>query len=178
MLNTRLGTELGKLLSEGRWLDKEGLGIIAGRQCWVVFVDAMVLGNDGNLLGAISLATKAALLTAVVPRLRVVQGDAANELEIQVSDDPYDAEPLPMLGDIPIFITLSKVGKCFIIDSTAEEEQCMAARLSAAVDKDGNMCGVQKSGPGGVSPRYYCSAGSVYTHAYHNLSVCVCFDCV
>lgn len=35
------------------------LGIIPGRTCWVLYVDAVVLAADGAVLDALALATKA-----------------------------------------------------------------------------------------------------------------------
>ena len=42
------------------------LGIIPGRTCWVLYVDAVVLAADGAVLDALALATKVCADTAAV----------------------------------------------------------------------------------------------------------------
>ncbi len=37
-----------------------------------------------------------------------------------------------------------------MVDSTLEEEQCMSVRLTVAVNREGNICGIQKGGHGGL----------------------------
>lgn len=50
------------ILSVGCALDLEKLIIISGKRCWVLSVDALVISMDGNVLGALSIATKVLLL--------------------------------------------------------------------------------------------------------------------
>lgn len=42
----------------GSALDLAALKIVSGKRCWVLQVDGLVLSADGNLLGALSMATK------------------------------------------------------------------------------------------------------------------------
>lgn len=39
-----------------------------------------------------------------------------------------------------------------MIDATAEEEACMSARITVAVNKQGKICSVQKAASGGLAP--------------------------
>ncbi len=39
-------------------IDLQQLSIIKGKACWTVFVDALVLNDDGNVLDALSYAAK------------------------------------------------------------------------------------------------------------------------
>eukprot|EP00343_Euplotes_focardii_P012122 CAMPEP_0205830164 /NCGR_PEP_ID=MMETSP0206-20130828/40257_1 /ASSEMBLY_ACC=CAM_ASM_000279 /TAXON_ID=36767 /ORGANISM="Euplotes focardii, Strain TN1" /LENGTH=277 /DNA_ID=CAMNT_0053133553 /DNA_START=56 /DNA_END=889 /DNA_ORIENTATION=+ len=150
-LNTRLGSEMQRLLSDSGSLDMAALCVIPGRQCWVLYVDATVLGDGGNLLDAISLGAKAAMLTTLVPKVEVVEGERAGTKELEVSNDPFDAVPLSIKHELPVFVSMTKIGQCFIVDATAEEESCMAGRVTAAVDSEGNICGINKTGAGGTT---------------------------
>ena len=42
----------------GSAIDLSALKIVSGKRCWVLQVDGLVLSADGNLLGALSMATK------------------------------------------------------------------------------------------------------------------------
>ena len=45
-------------LFAGSALDLSALKIVSGKRCWVLQIDGLVLSADGNLLGALSIATK------------------------------------------------------------------------------------------------------------------------
>jgi len=152
-LNINLTSGLSKLLCESKTLDLSSLCVIKGKQVWILHIDAMVLDVGGNLLDAISLATYAALTTTKLPHVEVVgSGEEEGEVELQVSDDPYESKPLASIENLPITVSLTKIGSGFVVDATAEEEQCMAACLSISVNKKGRICGMHKTGPGGISP--------------------------
>ena len=87
-------------------------------------------------------------------------------MEIEVSDNPYDAEPLDTVN-IPIIVTLSlvciitvllcssyllfyKVGDTFIVDASHEEESCAVCQLSVAMDTKERLCGMIKDGEGSI----------------------------
>ena len=55
----------------GCGLDMRRLGILDGKTCFVIFVDATVLNVDGNVLGAISIATRCAMHGLSLPRVEV-----------------------------------------------------------------------------------------------------------
>ena len=57
---------------------------------------------------------------------------------------------------MPLCITLVIIGEHFVVDATLEEEVCMKARVSVAVNSDGKYCGVEKGGKGGVDPSKLC----------------------
>lgn len=52
----------------GGGLDLSQLSIVAGKTCWVLYCDALVLNMDGNVLDALGLAVKAALSDTRVPK--------------------------------------------------------------------------------------------------------------
>ena len=53
-----------------------------------MYVDAVVLGYEGSLLDATSIAARAALLDTRLPRVQVMNGDKAEEMDIEVDDYP------------------------------------------------------------------------------------------
>lgn len=77
-----------------------------GQQCWVLYVDVLVLEWSGSVLDALSLAVRAALHTTRIPRLTVT--GEGEEMEVEVSDNPHDASTVDVTN-APIIITLTQV---------------------------------------------------------------------
>ena len=48
-------------------------------------------------------------------------------------------------------MTLAKIGNCFVVDPTKEEEQCTVAQVTVGVNQSGKVCGVHKTGVGGIA---------------------------
>ena len=48
--------------------------------------------------------------------------------EYELSDDPYDCQRLDV-QNVPIIITVSKIGHCHVVDTSMQEETCVLARL-------------------------------------------------
>lgn len=150
-LNQTLTRQLTQVIGMSGALDTKELCLIPGKQCWSLYVDAMVFGANGNLLDAIVLAANAAVKDATLPCVEIVQGDTVEDLQVEVDGDPWKATKLP-ITDFPVCVSLSKIGSCFIVDATEDEDVCMSTRLAVAVGESGDVCGVQKTGPGGLSP--------------------------
>jgi exosome complex component RRP42 len=148
--NVALTRALELFFVEGRVIDVVDLCVVPGKQVWKLFIDALVVDSAGNLLDAVVIATKAALESATLPNVRVVKGRTPDEVEIEVPDDPFDVRPLK-LAPVPLCVSLSRIGTHFVADASEDEEQCAAARLSVAVDRDGRVCGVLKGGAGGIA---------------------------
>mmetsp|Transcript_8073 Transcript_8073/g.14969 ORF Transcript_8073/g.14969 Transcript_8073/m.14969 type:complete len:281 (+) Transcript_8073:126-968(+) len=149
VLNVQLTSGLSALVSDA--IDLGALCIVPRQQCWVVCVDAIVLDSSGNLGDALSMATYAALQTTTLASIKVVSGDESNETVIEVSDDPYETTKLPLKNNVPIQVTLTKIGGCFVVDATAEEESCMSCRVSFCISSGGKICSMNKIGIGGIS---------------------------
>jgi exosome complex component RRP42 len=60
--------------------------------------------------------------------------------------------PLP-LNSRPITVTMAKINGKLLVDPGIEEEQVMEARISMAINDDGNICAVQKGCPGYFTPQ-------------------------
>ena len=138
-------------IRESKAIDAEKLCIQPGKKVFVVFVDVYVLNHDGNLIDASALAALAALLNTKLPNYEIEE----NEVKIK----PGYA-PLPIKKH-PITVTFAKINDKLIVDPWLEEEQIMDARLSMAIDDDGNICAIQKGGSGYFSPKQILEAAKV-----------------
>lgn len=150
-LNVELSQLLTRLLCSGPGVDLQHYCIVPGESVWAIHVDVMVFESTGNLPDVISMAVYAALNDTVFPAVRLV-GVEGEDKTIEVDTDPA-AGQLMAAQDWPICITLGKIGGHFIVDPTQEEELCMTAQVSVAVDPNGEVCGVQKSGTGAIEMR-------------------------
>lgn len=149
-LNVQLTSSLERMLTSSGTIDLQQLCIVSGKQCWTLYIDALILDCGGNLLDALSIATKAALADTKLSKVNIIAGENEGDYEVEVSEDPYDSIPFPH-QHLPIFVTLSKIGGAFAVDLTQEEEQCVSAHFTVAVNQLGQICGIEKSGVGGVS---------------------------
>ncbi|CAG8483970.1 10468_t:CDS:2 [Ambispora gerdemannii] len=145
-------TQIMELIFNGpqAGIDLEKLCIVPGDKCWVVYVDALVLDYAGNILDTIFLTTRAALYNTRVPKT-VVQ-EVEGMMEIEVLDDVQEAERIVGWEQIPIAVTLNKIGSRHVIDATPLEELATEAKLLVSVNKRGKICGIQKSGEGSIEP--------------------------
>jgi len=121
-------------IRESKAIDTEKLCIEAGKKVFVVFVDVYVLNADGNLIDASALAAMAALMNTKMPNYEIKDG----ELKLK-----QGYSPLPMRSH-PITVTVGKIKDKLLIDTGAEEEAVIDARLSIAINDEGNICAIQK----------------------------------
>ncbi|KAK5583819.1 hypothetical protein RB653_005421 [Dictyostelium firmibasis] len=130
--------------------DDNCFSIVPNKYYWTLYVDAIVLDSDGNLFDALSIACRSALQNTRIPRVKAIQGEY-EEITFEVSDDPEDTLSLS-IDNVPICVTLTKIGTQFVIDSTLQEELCMNARLTVGVNSLSNICSIQKGGIEGLDP--------------------------
>ncbi|CEG41879.1 exosome complex exonuclease rrp42-like protein [Plasmopara halstedii] len=147
-LNVELSQLMTRLLCSHSNAELEKYCIIPGESVWSINIDVMVFESTGNVPDIISIAIYAALNDTVFPSVRLV-GVESEDKTIEVDMDPA-AGKLMMAQHWPICVTLSKIGDYFITDSMQEEELCTTAQMSVAVDPEGSVCGVQKSGTGAI----------------------------
>ncbi|KAG2442459.1 hypothetical protein HXX76_002545 [Chlamydomonas incerta] len=129
-------------------LDLGKLCISAGKTAWALYVDALVLNDDGNVVGAVSAATLAALVDTRIPKVEVTT-DAAGEEEIELDDSPGAAWRLDV-SRVPLVVTVAQVGSQCVVDLAAPEERCSSSALHVAVNRSGQVCGATSSGRAGV----------------------------
>ncbi|KAI9994226.1 hypothetical protein PInf_016794 [Phytophthora infestans] len=140
-LNVELSQLMTRLLCSCPSAELEKYCIIPGESVWSISIDVMVFERNfhGHLRGA---------QHTIFPSVRLV-GVEGEDKTIEVDTDPA-AGKLMMAQQWPICVTLSKIGDYFITDPLQEEELCTTAQMSVAVNPDGNVCGVQKSGNGSI----------------------------
>lgn len=138
-------------IRESKAIDTAKLVIEAGKKVFVVFVDVYVLNHDGNLIDASALAAVAALLNTKMPNYEIKDG----EVKIKTG-----YTPLPIKSR-PITVTVGKINDKLIVDPWLEEEQIMDARISMAINDDGNICAVQKGCAGYFTPQQLAEAAKI-----------------
>lgn len=138
--------ELGRLvdrgLRESGFIDFEKLCIKEGEKVWNLYVDVYSINDDGNLLDACVLGAIVALKEAKIPKY-----DAETE---KVSFGEWTKDKVPLTKDIPITISVYKIGNSLIVDPTREEEDVAEVRVSIG-RTDEKISSVQKSGPDAIS---------------------------
>jgi len=148
-LGTMLAKTLERAYNHKSAIDLEALCILPGKQCWVLYIDALVLECGGNLFDSLSLAVKAALHNTRIPNVTVSTDEGGVELEI--SDDPHDCRRLD-ISSIPVTVTMSKIGHRHVVDASLQEEACSLAQLLVSVNGNNSICAMQKVGPGALDP--------------------------
>ncbi|KAF8072975.1 EXOSC7 [Scenedesmus sp. PABB004] len=133
----------------GGGLDLAALCLLPGKVAWVVYVDALVLNDGGNVLDALSIAARAALGLTRVYKVELTM-DEGEDPEVELSGE-REAAPLDVSA-VPVIVTVSQVGARSVVDLSLEEEPCAAAALSVAVNSAARVVGVTKSGAGGLDP--------------------------
>ncbi|KAK6925611.1 Exoribonuclease, phosphorolytic domain 2 [Dillenia turbinata] len=154
-LSAELSTSLQQCLLGGKsgagaGIDLSSLSVVEGKICWDLYIDCLVVSTDGNLLDALGAAIKAALSNTGIPRVQVAAGATGDEQpEVDISDEEFLQFDT---SGVPVIITLTQVGKHYIVDATAEEESQMSSAISVSVNRHGRICGMTKRGGAGLDP--------------------------
>jgi exosome complex component RRP42 len=138
-------------IRESKAIDTEKLVIEAGKKVFVVFVDIYVLNYDGNLIDAAALAAMSALLNTKMPNYEIKDGEVKTK-------QGYTQLPLK---NHPVTVTVGKINEKLIIDAAMEEEQVMDARLTMAINDQGNICAIQKGLAGYFTPQQIIDASKL-----------------
>ncbi|KAF9578255.1 Exosome complex component RRP42 [Lunasporangiospora selenospora] len=89
-------------------IDLASLCIIPGQQCWILYIDALVMDYGGNLIDAVFMGTRAALFDTRIPKTEV-QDLGDGQFDFEVLDDAEDTDVIKGREDVPICVTLNKV---------------------------------------------------------------------
>lgn len=135
-----LGRVIDRGIREGKAIDVKKLCIEEGEKVWFIAVDICPINDDGNLFDASALGAIAALKDTKFPEYK----------DDKVNYDVKTDKALPLL-DTPVAVTVRKIGGDFIIDPNIEEESAIDARLTVAVDQEGNIVAMQKGGDSAVT---------------------------
>ncbi|KAK4846025.1 hypothetical protein QYF36_012194 [Acer negundo] len=141
---------LGSKSGAGAGIDLSSLIVVEGKVCWDLYIDGLVISSDGNLLDALGAAIKAALSNTGIPTVHVVAGASNDEQpEVDISDEEFLHFDT---SGVPVIVTLTKVGKHYIVDATSEEESQMSSAVSISINRQGHICGMTKRGGSGIDP--------------------------
>lgn len=129
-------------IRESHMIDLSQLVIEKDKSVVGIFADNTVIDYDGNLFDACSYATTAAILSSKTPKWEM-----KDDIPTLVEGEEY---PVPVTT-IPVSVTMGKIGNHIIVDPTAEEWECLDARITITTDSDGNICALQKGGSDGFT---------------------------
>lgn len=153
---------LGGKSGAGAGIDLSSLSVVGGKICWDLYIDGLVVSADGNLLDALGAAIKAALSNTGIPKVNVAAGASSDEQpEVDISDEEFLQFDT---SAVPVIITLTKVGRHYIVDATPEEESHMNSAVSMSVNRQGHICGLTKRGSAGLDPSVILDMISVAKH--------------
>ena len=122
-------------IRESHAIDLEKLMVEKGK-VWNVNIDVYVLDHDGNFIDAGALAAIAAVMDAKLPEYK---NEKINYAKLTT--------PLPV-KDMPIAVTIAKIGNKILVDPQIEEENAMDARITITTTREGDICSIQKGGEG------------------------------
>ena len=122
-------------IRESKAVNFKKLCIEEGKKVWMLLIDVCTLNDAGNLFDASSLAALAALKDTRLPGF---DGENVNYKE-------KTDKKLP-LENMPIAITVIKIGDKFIVDPDTEEEKVIDSRLTVSSIENGTLCALQKGG--------------------------------
>lgn len=135
-----LGRVVDRGIRESKAIDTKKLCIKEGEKVWIVMIDICTINDAGNLFDASALAAVAAIKDTRFPKYENEKIDYKIKTE----------QGLP-LNKVPVSVTVRKIGNTFFIDSNSEEEKATDARLTVAIDEDGNLVALQKGGDKAIS---------------------------
>ncbi len=131
--------ELGRLIDRGiresKFIDTKSLCIKEGEKVWIIFIDIYSINDDGNLLDAAGIGAIVALKTARIPKY--------NEEEGKVVYGEWTDKKIPLSKNIPLSVTIHKIGKSLVVDPTLEEEDISDARITVGCS-NGIISSLQK----------------------------------
>lgn len=153
-LNLELGRALERSLSLPSVLDLNSLSLIKGKQCWVIYVDALVLDSTGNLLDALSIATRAAIHNTKIPVIRAIGKEEDFELELD-NEHTFTIDT----KNVPVCVTFTMIGALYVADASLEEESCGDCKVSFFVYPSGNIGTI------------YSGNGSLKRESFQNMTV-------
>ncbi|MBI2664146.1 exosome complex protein Rrp42 [Candidatus Woesearchaeota archaeon] len=128
-------------IREAKAIDLPKLCITPKEAVWSIMIDVLTINAHGSVIDAAALASVIALAHAKLPKYE----DGAVKY-----DELASAVPLAR-KNLPITVTVYKIGSHLFVDPLPEEEEAADARLTAAVIEDGSIVALQKGGEKGIS---------------------------
>ncbi|MBI5388962.1 exosome complex protein Rrp42 [Candidatus Woesearchaeota archaeon] len=132
-----LARVVDRSIRESEAIDMEALCVKTGEKVWIVNIDICTLNDAGNLFDASALAALAALRDTRFPEY--------DEEKNAINYDKKTDRKLPV-RNMPLSVTVLKLGNVLIVDPISEEESAADARLTVGSLDEDTMCALQKGG--------------------------------
>ena len=114
-----------RAIRESGMLDLSKLVIKEGEKVWTICIDVYPINDDGNLIGAASIAAIAALKSTIIPEL---------DENMRPDYSKKSKKKLVLSDEIaPISFSFFKLGDSIILDPTREEEEACEARVTFGI---------------------------------------------
>lgn len=115
-----------------KYVPKESLGLVEGSLCWLVYIDAYVLGElDYNHLDHLSLGIRQTLKTLTLPELDIKLNQLNNQFTIDVL--PKTHKPL-LSANFPMLLCVGQSSDKVFFDLSYEEFQSVEASFVVSYD--------------------------------------------
>ncbi|MEO2154174.1 MAG: exosome complex protein Rrp42 [Nanoarchaeota archaeon] len=142
-IEAELARVIDRGFREGKVIDTKKLCIEKGKFVYTIFIDIIVLNDDGNVIDAGALASFLALATARLPKI-----EKENET-YKVNPKEKTKRVIP-LTKIVLPITLAKINNSIIVDPTKKEEKFADLLLTISREEE-FIHGLQKSKYGSIN---------------------------
>ncbi|MEK6842372.1 MAG: exosome complex protein Rrp42 [Nanoarchaeota archaeon] len=126
---------IDRMVRESKFIELEKLCIKEGEKVWNIFIDIYSMNADGNLLDAAGIGAIIALKNAKIPKYDEKTG--------KVVYGEWTKEKIPLKKEVPLSITIHKIGSHFVIDPTQEEEDISETRVTIG-SHEGTIYSMQK----------------------------------
>ncbi|MHA1311143.1 MAG: exosome complex protein Rrp42 [Candidatus Helarchaeota archaeon] len=120
-------------------IDKTTLCIIEGEIVYIIFGDIYAISFDGNLFDAGELALTTALSSLKIPEYEIIESENGKK-EVNFINSWKKVE----VNDIPVSISIGKIGKTLFIDPDEKEELALDSRITFTFNKNNELISLQK----------------------------------
>lgn len=126
---------IDRMVRESKFIELDKLCIKEGEKVWNIMIDIYSINADGNLLDAAGIGTIVALKNARIPKY--------DEKEERVMFGEWTKDKIPTKKEVPLSITVHKIGSHLLIDPTQEEEDISETRVTVG-SHEGTIYSMQK----------------------------------
>ncbi|ELP90846.1 exosome complex exonuclease RRP45, putative [Entamoeba invadens IP1] len=136
-----IGRVVERALLSTRAIDIDGLVLVRGKLVWSITVCVNIINDSGNLMDLVAMTAISSLLTALKREVEIC-GTDVKILTVE------ERKPKPLsIHHIPITISFGITDEGIpLMDPSDREETICKSRLTIAINKEGEVCAVQKSG--------------------------------
>ena len=122
-------------IRESHYIDLKKLCIEEGKKVWTVTIDIYTINDDGNLMDAAGIGAVAALKNARIPEY--------NEETGKTKFGEWTEKKISLTKELPVSLTIHKIGNNLLIDPTKEEEDISETRVTVC-SSNGTVHSMQK----------------------------------